>query len=234
MAAQIQALIDKRDNAELLRDEIAAILLVESEQQQALALTASKDPADWKLRVFIERTNPWGEWEEAPDPDSPLEETSPIVNVSLDTENFDLAKSNIVERHAVVGTFHVDCYGYGKSRGEGSGHIPGDRAAAFEAQRAVRLVRNILMSSYYTYLGQAAAGRFVGRRWITSITYPEIGPAERPVQHVRVGRIAFEVSFYEYSPQYQGVPLTLVQTQVIRSGSDPEQILLKADFPLTP
>jgi hypothetical protein len=230
-AAQTQVLIDKRDNSEVLRDEIGAILLVESAKQQELAQVANKEAALWALRVFLEASNPWAEWVVAPDTDSPLEDTSPIVNVSFDSENFDESKSNVVERQHAVGVFHIDCYGYGKSKGDGAGHVAGDKAAAIEAQRAVRLVRNILMSSYWTYLGQRG---LVARRWIRSIVYPQIEIGGRPVQQVRVGRIALEVAFNEFSPQYQGVPLTLVSTQIARSGSNPEQILLTADFPLSP
>lgn len=231
MPAQTQSLIDKVDTAEIVRDEIAAIILLEQAKQQQFAVAASKNPELWALRVFIEASNPWAEWVDAPDAGSPLEDTSPIVNVSFDSETFDLSKSNAVERQHAVGIFHVDCYGYGKSKAEGSGHVAGDKAAAIEAQRAVRLVRNVLMSSYWTYLGQRG---LVARRWIQSIVYPQIEQGGRPVQHVRVGRIALEVGFNEFSPQYEGVPLTLISAEVIRSGSDPEQILLKADFPLTP
>jgi hypothetical protein len=44
MAAQITELIDKVDNLEIVGDLIAAILVVELANQQALATTAGKDP----------------------------------------------------------------------------------------------------------------------------------------------------------------------------------------------
>jgi hypothetical protein len=225
--AQTQSLIDKLDNSEILRDEIAAILFLESEKQQELALLANKDPDLWKLRVFVEASAPWAEWADAPDSSSPLEDTSPIINVKFDSETFDASKGNIAERQQAAGTFHIDCYGYGKASSSGAGHEPGDRAAALEAQRAVRLVRNILMSSYWAYLGHRGV---VGRRWIQSIQIfqPELGG--RAVQHVMGARVLFAVDFNEFSPQYQGVPLALVSVEVQRSGTN--QVLLVADVPI--
>lgn len=233
MPAQIQALIEKRDNFEILRDEIAAILLLESEKQQEYARLASKDASLWKLRVHVEASNPWAEFLDAPDSDSPLEDTSPIVNVSFESLTFDPSRGNVVERQqSSPGIFNVDCMGYAQSSAKGGGgHEPGDKAAALETQRAVRLVRNILMSSYYVYLGQRG---LVGRRWIQSVQAFQPQLDNRQVQHVVAARIALHVDFNEFSPQYVGTPLTLVSTEVTRSGSDPTQILLKADFPLPP
>lgn len=45
----LQALIDKQDSVEIIRDQIAAILVQEIANQQALAIADSKDPALWTL-----------------------------------------------------------------------------------------------------------------------------------------------------------------------------------------
>ena len=55
----IAELIDKQDNSEIVRDQIAAILATEVANQQALATADGKDPADYKLRIYTERSNPW-------------------------------------------------------------------------------------------------------------------------------------------------------------------------------
>ena len=59
MATTLPSLIDKQDSFEIVRDQIAGILYENQLAQQALAVTAGKDPALWELRVFTEATNPW-------------------------------------------------------------------------------------------------------------------------------------------------------------------------------
>ena len=58
----ISELIDKQDNFEIVRDQIAAILVNEVASQMALATAEAKDPEDWNLQIFTERSNPWEKW----------------------------------------------------------------------------------------------------------------------------------------------------------------------------
>lgn len=214
MAAKIDTLIDKFDNFELVRDEIAAILTLESENQQALALAASEDERLWKLRVFLERANPWSEFQDAHD----QLDATPIVNVWFDESTVDLKRSNLVERQGTDATFNVDVYGYGVSEetldyeGELT-HIPGDERAARDVHRAVRLVRNIMMAGAYTYLGMRGV---VGRRYFQSIKSFQPQIDNRAVQHVQAARLALRVEFNEFSPQVQGQPFELLHVQVKR------------------
>lgn len=222
MPAQITTLIDKVDSSELLRDELAAILLVELAEQQSLATLAGKDPGQWVARIFIERSNPWSEFID----EQPQEQAPPIVNVSLDNVSFDGGASNIVERQKATGTYFVDCYGYGISEDDGaSGHIPGDARAAMEAQRAVRLVRNIIMSASYTYLGHRG---LVWRRWIPTIQVFQPQLDSRPVPQVVAARVTVAIDFNEFSPQVEGQPLELVSANVLRKETG--ELYLRADY----
>jgi hypothetical protein len=216
----IQALIDKQDNAEIVRDEIAAILLAEAASQKALAVDAGKDPALWDLRVFTERSNPWEELNE--------DNATPIVNVWWENENFNESASNTVSQQQADAVFNIDCYGYGISQDDTEGHKPGDREAAFEAQRAVRLVRNILMASDYTYLGLRG---LVWKRWPQSITIFQPQISERNVDNVVGARLALGVKFNEFSPQYTGVTLELVSMKVYRKETG--ELLLDTNFDYT-
>lgn len=219
----IATLIDKVDNFEVVRDEIVAILVIETTNQMLLASAASEDPRLWNLRVFSERLNPWAEFLDGQD--QPQEDTAPIVNVSFDKAEAVKKGSNSVERQQLRGTFNVDCYGYGVST-QTTGHTPGDEKAALEAQRAARLVRNILMSSHYTYLG--ALRGVVGSRWVGSITSFKPDIDNRTVQQVAVVRVALEVEFNEFSPQYVAETLELLSVAVTRR--DNGQVLLTADY----
>lgn len=209
MAAKILELIDKKDNAWTIRDEIAAILALESAKQQELATAGGKDPRLWALRVFIERSNPYAEFETAPE----QLDATPIVNVWFDSSSVQLGASDLVERQRLEGVFNIDVYGYGVSEESVTGHIPGDERAARELQRAVQLVRNIIHAGAYTYLGLRGT---VARRYAQTITAFQPQIDGRTVQQVQAARIALRVEFNEFSPQVQGQPLELIFVSVKR------------------
>ena len=214
MAAVIETLIEAPDNVELVRDKIALILLEESQNQQALANTDGKDPRPWRLRVFSERSNPWEEFQDAPE--NQTIESVPIVNVSWDSSQFDMSRSDIVERQLSESVFNIDCYGYATSSISTDGHSPGDEGAALEAQRAVRLVRNILMSAHYIDLGLGSA---VWRRWVRGIQIFKPVLDTRPVTHVEAARLSFVVEFNEHSPQWVPGTVDQINVQVKRASN---------------
>lgn len=226
MPALIETLIDKRDVVEIVRDQIAAILFNESTGQQALATAAEQDPKLWELRVFVERSNPWEEFTDPPTQGS-QRDWAPVVNVAWDKSEDDEKSSDPVERQRVHAVFNIDCYGAGVSRdGDEEGHVPADEAAVFERDRALRLVRNIIMAGKYTYLNLR---KTVTGRWRMSTESFEPPLEERPKIRVRAGRIALRVSFNEFSPQVQGVPLELIAVTVKRSETG--QVLFTAEYP---
>jgi hypothetical protein len=225
MPPPIESLIDKLDTAEIVREQLAAILFNETTSQQALAVLAAKDPALWALKVFVERSNPWEEFADPP-PQGSQRDLTPLVCVSWDKSDDDEKASDVVERQRVHAVFNIDVYGAGVSRDTDDGHQPGDLAAAEERDRALRLVRNILMAGHYTYLGLrgVVTGRF---RVSTEAFEPPLN--EQPKVRVRAARLALRVSFNEFSPQVQGVPLELIALTVKRSETG--QVLFTAEYP---
>lgn len=216
MPPQIPDLIDKRDNVEILRDQVAAILKVELAHQQTL--TTELQP-----RVFVERSNPWGEFQDVEE----LRSAAPIINVWFDGETFDARASNIVERQTADATFNIDCYGYGVSVDvAGGGHTPSDQTAALEAQRAVRLARNILMAGAYTYLGMRG---LVGKRWPQSIQMFQPQIDNRTAQRIVGARLALAVRFNEFSPQVVGEELETLLVEVRKAGTG--ELFLLAEYP---
>lgn len=217
MPAQILELIDKHDNVEVVRDQIAAILAVELAHQAVLSGLGQP-------RVFVERSNPWGQFIEA---DRTAQQ--PIINVWFDTANYDGSTSNIVERQKCEATFNVDCYGYAVSVDGGNpgvGHSPGDQAAALECQRAVRQARNILMSAHYTYLGLRG---LVWKRWPQSLSMFQPQSGTLAVQRIVGARLALQVVFNEFSPQVTGEDLETLSIEVFRAGTG--ELYLRADYP---
>ena len=216
----IAELIDKQDNFEIVREQIAAILAAETANQQTLAGAAGEDPDLWKFRVYSERSNPWSQLTE------PSADKSPLVNVWFDSSTFDKGASNPVERQKCDAVFNIDCYAQATSQDDGAGgHIAGDEQAALEAQRVVRLVRNILMAGENTYLQMRG---IVWSRWPQSIKLFQPQLDNRSVENVVAARLTFAVAFNEFSPQVQGETLELISTKVIRKV-DGEIVLLTED-----
>ena len=213
-------LIDKQDNFEIVRDQIAAILVAEIAAQQILAVAAAKDPNLWKVRVFIERSNPFEQFLNDPEDD-----TSPLVNIWVDNSQYDPKASNVMERQKSETTYNLDCYGIGISADAVSGHTPGDEKASLEVQRAYRLVRNILMSAENTYL---QARGLVWGRWPRSIDFFQPQIDGRTIQQVKGARFALRVDFSEFSPQYSPETLELVTNTITRAEDG--EVLIEADY----
>ena len=224
----IEGLIDKRDNLEIVRDQIALILATESTAQQAKAVTAGKDSTQWKLRVFTEAGNPW---ENVPQDESGADR-SPIVNVWFDSSTVSLRASNTVQSQKYEATFNVDCYGFGIARDDPdnvAGHIPGDRDAAFEAQRAARLVRNIIAAAVNTYLQLRGVVWF---RMVRNITTFQPAIDGRTVEQVVACRLAVEVHYSESSEQIAGESAELVSVEIKRAVDG--SVMVAADYDYTP
>lgn len=225
MAALIASLIDKFDTVELVRDKLAEILFDEQTSQQTKATEGGKNPADWALRIFVERSNPWEEFTDPP-PQATARNFTPLVNISWDNSNDDEKASDPVERQRVHAVFNLDVYGAGVSSDTDDGHVPADQAAAEERDRALRLVRNIIMAGPYTYL---AMRNVVTGRWRVSTESFEAPISEAPKVRVRAARLALRVSFNEFSPQVEGVPLELIA--VIGKSAETGEVLFTAQYP---
>ena len=79
------------------------------------------------------------------------------------------------------------------------------------------------MASEYTYLGLRG---LVGHRWPVSIN--SFQPQQDGIQKVMGARVALEVTFNEFSPQYEGEVMDIISVDV-HSAEDGE-IVLQADY----
>jgi hypothetical protein len=211
--ALIETLLGTPDNSEVVRDQIAAILKLELAHQTELGGPPSP-------RVFLERANPWGALVESP----PV--VLPIVNVWFDTANYEGAASNIVSRQRCDATFNIDVYAFAASSEQVGGHSPGDESASLACQATLRVVRQIIMSAQYTYLGLRGV---VWKRWPQSLSLFQPPSDARTAHHVIAGRLALAVQFNEFSPQIDGVELETLSIEIERSTTG--ELLLRADYP---
>lgn len=225
----ITQLIDKQDNFEIVRDQIAAILATEVENQKVLATNAGKDPSLWDMQVYLERSDPWEKWINEPDNEVP------IVSVEYDKKNVQPSASGRVAQQKYTVQYHIDCYGSAISKDTVGGHRPGDLGAALNAQRANRLCRNILMAGEYTYLGLR------GIVWGRMITVDEAYQVVQAVQkasygmqkahHIIANRLTLVVDVHETAPQVEGTELELVINQVGRAADG--QLIVATSYDYT-
>lgn len=229
LGPQLQTLLERPDNREIIRDQIAAILKVELDGQRQRAEGQGLDSEPYLVRVFTERSEPWAAFS--------AERKQPIICVWADNSTFDKGTSNVVSRQRCTGTFHVDCYGFGVSEDSELGHIPADLMAVRESERTLRWARQILMSGFYTYLGfpqerylPQGSEQVVHGRWLSTITSFQPEMEARPVERVIANRLDLEVTFNEFATEYQGQPLEILALTMEKS---PEGELLSLQYDLS-
>jgi len=196
MNSQINELLDK-DNSEIIRDRIAGILKVELLKQKELAESKKdiENKKDFDINVFIENLRPW---EISGDETFPF----PLVNVCLQETSEEEGKPGAtVGKQKFTGTYFLDCYGCGNLQKE-ENYKPDDSLSAIRAWHTARIVRKILMSGFYVFLGMKG---IVTRRRIKKIVTMTPNGLDVSAYTVAVARIIFEVDFYEEAPEGDGV-----------------------------
>lgn len=205
----LDALIVKQDNFEIVRDQIAGILVAEIENQE---VTLNGGAADYHLDVYVERANPWSKYLG----DNP--NRTPIVNIWFDSYSTDENASDTINRQTVTALYNIDCYGYGKSANvSGGGHKAGDKEAALESHRAFRLVRNILMSPINAYLDLRG---LVWSRKVRSVNTFQPQQDSVTIQEVVATRLVLAVQFNEFSPDntYDNLEISAIEIKRADDG----------------
>jgi hypothetical protein len=213
----------------IIRDQIAAILKLESENWLTLARAAipSRESEGWELKVYSEHSDPLQFWMGQEEDDSCCEDPKFVAHVYFLDDSVDGKRSDTISQQTASGVFVVDCYGHGvaRSRSDG-GHDPGDRAAELAAQRCCFLARNILMAAHYQVLG--LNGIVAKRMWEgREALQPPIN--ERSRQRVACVRMRMRVDFLEFSPQH--VPATLSAVFVEFTRGPGGEVLVAVEVP---
>ena len=205
MNAVLHTLLDKNDNAEKIRDMIAGILKTEFVNQYDVALkSGSPNAQDFNVGVYLENARPW-ELTENEAKESPF----PLVNICLnETRKAEGKAGSAIGRRKYVASFFIDCYACGNFASGGND----TEQAALKAWRVAAVVRNILMSGYYAYLGMRGV---VLERDLLGIKTGSPGNLDESALAVTVTRMEFSVSFYEDSPQAAGVDLEGIDFNVV-------------------
>ncbi|BAV81053.1 hypothetical protein [Vibrio phage CKB-S1] len=225
MPNEITVLIQNRDGFEIVRDMVAQILVDESARQMQLATDAGLNAEDWRLNVFRERSAPWDLIVTNP-------EYSHAVNVWFDASNVDENSADVTNRQTFIANINIDIATVAEAVDtDGDGYEPADRAASLYADRILRLCRNILMSSTYTYLNLRqidAPNVAVGKRWVRSMNKFQPQLDNKASEYVWGARLELSVRYSEYSPQYQAEALRTVDCVV--NEADDGRVLAGSQF----
>lgn len=221
-------LIDKQDNFEKIRDEIAAILAFETANQQALAVIAGKDPKLWEFDVYVERARIW---ESLSSFDEPV---PPVVSVYFESESFAGDQSyNALLQTADPGIFNIEIFTTAlNQKNVGDGYVTADRAAILDCQRIIRLIRNILFSvpadstqpgQNYTYLNMRGV---VAHRRIQSVVQFQPDYKKQAVI-IAAARIELAVKYIETALEGPDQPFELLQVQATTTTGG--QVIIQFD-----
>jgi hypothetical protein len=244
MNASITTLLNEPDNLEKIRDQIAFILKLEfinqyqkaREELHKLAIekgfnetTLEEElveyfitnhtkefinPAEFNIGVYLERERPWQLTE-----NSEGKNPFPLVNVKLAGYRKENEPGSTVNNQKYIGDFIIDCYAQGSP--ENPNYFD-DTDATIRAWKLGRIVRNILMSAQYTYLGMR---KIVRRREITEAgtgtPTDKTGNIDDSAVSVTICRILFSVYFYETSPQAETVELEEISFKAFVPGEKP-------------
>lgn len=221
-------LIDKQDNFELVRNEIAAILAAETVNQQALAVLAGKNPELWKFDVYIERARIWESLTELEEP------VAAVVSIYFESEDFARDQSyNALLQTADPGIFNIDIFTTAlNQKNVGDGYITADRAAILDCQRVIRLIRNILFSvpadstqpgQDYTFLNMRGV---VGYRRVQSVVQFQPDYKKQAVV-LAAARIALAVKYIETALEGPDQPFELLQVEATTTTDG--QVIIQFD-----
>ena len=226
MPAKIQTLIEKLDSYEVVRDKIYTILVEEIASQQVLALAAlptPKDPANWALRVFRERSNPIDDWIHKKEPIN----KTPICNIWFNETNYPEGAGNAALEQQGDGSYMIDVYAYAEATATAEGHDPGDRTAALLAQNRAKLVRNILMNPVYSHLGLEG---LVRRRWPTSIRSLQVGEDNQAVENVHAMTFALNVTAQEFTDENLPGDLAIIFHTILNDDVEEPETLAELEI----
>ena len=133
-----------KDNIEVIRDQVAALLAVDFRRQAELAAeSGATDSGDYNVAVYVECDDPL----QYVDEDTPGANPFPCVNVILDSSDPDKGTAS-VNKQAFTAKLYVDCYAEGNAAEDGEFSFK----AAQRAWKTARLVRRILRAEANTYL----------------------------------------------------------------------------------
>lgn len=131
------------DNIEVIRDQIAALLFLDLQNQYELAVDkADPNAGDYNVGVYIENDDPLQYLDDNAEDSNPF----PCVNVSLDSTDAGKGTAG-VNKQDMTAQIVIDCYATGNT----SSTADFGTKASLKAWKVARLVRRILRAEANSY-----------------------------------------------------------------------------------
>jgi len=182
---------------ELVRDRIAAILLIELDNQVTFGYTEELD-----AKIFIERTRPFSIAE------------LPAINIGFGNNNYSNKDARMVDNTC---TYFIDVYmGY-----ESDEEIMGDEAVSKNIERLLGMIQTILDHAEYRNLDFSP--NFIGTTRVESLQMADT--EQKDASNVRMGRATFTVRITEPSTLKNAQPIDGSQTKY-KIGTSEEGYLI--------
>ena len=197
---QITELIKDRDNIEVVRDQIAALLSLELQNQHELAKNAgAPDADDYGIEIYVENSRPYDTSDD--------DEIVSLVNIVCQEVTVPHSNPRAGNQKSQV-IFDIYCIADGGS----FGNFRDDKSATFRAWKIMRLVRRIIMSEQYIYLGMR---RIVTSRTFTKMESGTPNPGAQGAKFFSVIKASLEVQFVEGFIDGPSVPFDGYEFEVI-------------------
>lgn len=207
--AKINFLINKNDNFETIRDEIAAIIALEQAEQKILSASSPiSDTTYFNFDLYCEKINP----ENMIDIDGNNNE--PIVNVSYVQST--LQNGNISGRAKYLSEYNIDIYACDSVIVDDENNIimQSDEVTARRVQRIAKIIRNIIFNNEYAVLN---LNGIVASRKIQSIQM-FVPNNENTASNISACRIVLQVEHIETTDENIYNSIEMIQTRCLRDN----------------
>jgi len=205
---------------EQVRDRIAAILVAELANQEALAIAASASPVPYQINVTTEKTDPWSA------------EQFPLINVWYDTGDIDTSASSPANMQQGNHFYNLDCYDQSRSEDDSGNIVGGDELSAKLVQQTAGIVWQIIMADLNARLQFPARTGGVPSALVASRIFEQLSTFQPSFgditdRNVQALRLRLKVRHVEISPFTEGDALqesvfTIKQSN--RTG-EPEDVI---------
>lgn len=203
MELQVNELLARPDNIEVIRDEVSAILALELDNQYRLAKEADDPHADdYNVSVYVDNDDVM---QLVNDEETPF----PFINISVASSDVE-SGSTAVNRRRMSATFYIDAYATGNQIGTAEAAS----GASLKAWKVARLVRNILHAENYLNLNLKDV---VHWRNIERYEQGTVDAGQAAIR-AKVVRLTLKVIYWDFVKVNEGVPLAQAEVEISESG----------------
>lgn len=203
MKLQANELLCEPDAIEVIRDEVAAILAVELDNQYRLAREEDDPHADdYNVSVYVDNDDVM---QLVSDEETPF----PFINVSLASAEVE-SGSTVVNRRRMSATFYIDAYATGNQIGTAEAAS----GASLKAWKLARFVRNILHAENYLNLNLKDVVQW---RNIERYEQGTVDAGQAAVR-AKVVRMTLKVIYWDFVKVNEGLPLAQAEVEISESG----------------